>query len=271
MDKTVPKYIGYKKEDFNTPYASFYDETFAAVSPEILRGVKNSPVAVGQLPSVAQATTLLEKGYQTIENGYSLEADGSARVAVLTPMPNVAPYMWDWWFGWHGCKANRYKLWHPRAHLDAQWQDGDQEREAYIGRTSMIEEYIGESLEKANIRFISPTELGFKEADLKDKSEVVFICARIGYTHFPLDFGYLVHQIRRTEGGAEMRSRFWMGGEYIALRGEGTVPKMVSKLLQKLKRIPKQQAIDLMLHCTEEMNHLAAFLPNIYHQFNKPV
>jgi hypothetical protein len=136
----------------------------------------------------------------------------------------------------------------------------------YIGRTSLIEEFIGNKLEKASIRFISPTELGFYENEVADKSKVVYICARTGYIQYPIDFGWLVHQIRATENGSEMRSRFWMGGEHIAFRTENKIGKFGSKILQKIVKLPEQQAIDLMRHCSEEMNHLAKFLPELYYQ-----
>jgi DAPG hydrolase PhiG domain len=265
----MEKYVGYKQADYSTAYAKFYDETFASITLPVLKGLNDSPFAAGKIPPLSKATILKEKGYQDIENGYTLEADGSAQVAVLTPMPNVAPYMWDWWFGWHGSRANRYKLWHPKAHINAQWKDGNQSLDTYIERTSLIEEYIGKKLEKAAIQFFSPTELGFLEGDIADKSKVVYICARLGYARFPLDFGYLVHQIRQTETGSEMRSRFWLGGEHIQLRMKGALPNFLSKIIRKLRRIPRQQAIDLMTHCTEEMNHLAAFLPKIYAELHQ--
>ncbi len=260
----MKKYIGYSEADKATPYAKFYDETFSSMSDAVSKGLDNSPLPTGKIPPLSKVTSLVKKGYSEIENGYTFELDGSMIVAVLTSMPNVTPTMWDWWFGWHGSMDNRYKLWHPKAHLAAAWQDGS-DREGYVGRTSMIQEYIGKKLEKANIRFISPSELGFDMSKL-DKKEVVFICARVGYTHFPLDIGWLVHQVRATEGGAEMRSRFFIGGKHIQLRANWFLPNFISKILQKVNKIPKQQAIDLMTHCSEEMNHLSAFLPNLYNQ-----
>jgi hypothetical protein len=46
-----------------------------------------------------------------------------APLFVLTQMPKVTPAMWDWWFAWHGSEAQRYKLWHPRAHISSKWAD----------------------------------------------------------------------------------------------------------------------------------------------------
>ncbi len=259
------KYLGYRQNDFAASFSKFYDENVAPVKAEISTSMQ---VKIS-LPSLAEAAqNLMQNGHNEHETGYELLPNGEQRVAVLTTMPDVTPPMWSWWFAWHGCRDNRYKLWHPKAHVAAAWQDGKDDI-AYIGRTSQIQEYIGTSLEKANIRFFEPTELNFLENYIADNEEVTVICARLGLTTFPLDFGYLIHQIRKVENGAEMRSRFFMGGKHIAIRSNSFFAKSISKLLQKYYRLPEQQAIDLLTHCSEEMNHLAKVLPALYQEENK--
>jgi hypothetical protein len=261
----VKKHLSYDASDRSEPWAAFFVEKLRPPLPHIAEAIRNGPSAADAIPSVKEVRSLLAPGYSPLETGYTLQPDGSLRVAVLTPMPDVSPRMWDWWFGWHGSHDSRYKIWHPTAHLSAAWQDGGLE-EGYIGRVSMIQEYIGKSLEKANIAFCDPAELGLPAAKLADLDKEVFICARLGYTRLPLDFGWLVHQVRRTEGGAEMRSRFWLGGPHVALRGG---PPFASRILQRLARLPQKQAIELLQHCGEEMNHLAGVLPDLYSKFNK--
>ena len=259
------KYIGYQPTDYQTPYAKFYDETIEAIPAHIEKALQVSPLPAGTLPPLSKIADLLKDGYTNVESGYSLEKDGSVQVVCLTNMPNVSPKMWHWWFGWHGDLDNKYKLWHPKMHVSATWQDGQGNNGQYIGRTSVIQEYITPNkLEKANIQFISPLELGLSN----DLEKQIFICARLGYTHYPVDFGWLVHQVRATTEGSEMRSRFFMGGSHIQLRMGGWLPQMVSKLLQKVVRLPKEQGHDLLVHCAEEMRHLAAFLPSIYQEFH---
>lgn len=259
------KYNGYRSTDFALPYAKFYDEIIRPIPTLVEKAIKKSTKNGLLLENVHD---IHNQGYLDLENGYLLNKDGSLQISVLTPMPNVSPEMWDWWFGWHSYEDSRYKLWHPKAHLSAVWADGRNDV-AYVGRTSNIQEYIGKKLEKAAIQFKSPLELGFSESHIADKSKVVYVCARIGYVDYPLDFGWLVHQIRKTDDGAEMRSRFWMGGKYIAIRSENFFAKVASKILQKIVKLPEQQAKDLMTHCSEEMNHLAAILPDLYKEFNQ--
>lgn len=263
--KNNKKYIGYQAQDMALPYAKFYNESIRPIPELVEKAIKKS---IKQGLTLENVRDLHNEGYHELENGYVLNHDGSLHVAVVTPMPKVSPEMWDWWFGWHGSQDNRYKLWHPKAHLSAVWAD-NREDVAYIGRTSNIQEYIGKKLEKAAIQFKNPIDMGFSAAAIADKSKVVYVCARLGYTDYPIDFGWLVHQIRKTEDGAEMRSRFWMGGKYIAIRSQNLLGAAASKTLQKLVKLPEQQAKDLMTHCSEEMNHLAAFLPDLYKEFNE--
>lgn len=253
--------MGYRAEDFITPWAKYFDETMPPIQTQAIQGLENSPFSPEKLPPIESVTKMLNSGYAEVETGYAIQNDGAIHVAILTKMPRVSPRMWDWWFGWHGCRDNRYKLWHPKAHKSAKWQDGSDKVE-YIGRTSMIQEFIGKTFAKANIRFINPNEFG-----LNNSKEKVFICARVGYTNFPINFGWLIHQVRATNDGAEMRSRFWMGGKHIEIRKDGKLPRVMSKILQKTVPTQKQMAKDLLIHCAEEMNHLAQFLPEIYQEF----
>lgn len=261
---TTESYIGYRPPDYQLPFASYFAATAVPQpSTAIVAAVQQGAHAPGSLPPLATVSALLNPGYVPIECGYTLEADGSARLAILTPMPGVQPLMWHWWFGWHGDQDAKYKLWHPQAHVSAVWKDGGTGTVEYIGRTSHIQEYIGKTLEKAAIQFIEPTALGLPDAS----NEQLFICARVGFSDFPLDYGWLVHQVRAVAGGAEMRSRFWIGGEQIAFKSNNLLGEMVSGLVQKVKRVNAQQAADLLTHCSEEMHHLATFLPALYAEF----
>jgi DAPG hydrolase PhiG domain len=176
--------------------------------------------------------------------------------------------MWEWWFGWHGCDSRRYKLWHPRAHVSAAWQDGDDDRRhgsaRYVGRTSLISEYIGSSMLRAAIQFVTPATVGLPAAD----DSTVGICARLGSSDVPVDAGWFVHHIRATADGSEMRSRFWLGGPYTAVRGApGLANRVIRPVASKILGASADSARNLMVHCAQEMNHLAGLLPALYEQF----
>jgi hypothetical protein len=250
-------------------YSAYYNEEMKPIPLFVQQALEQSPFPADTIPAFSQVQLMQTPGYSPVETGYTVEQDGSVHIAVLTSMPGCVPEMWDWWFGWHGCRADRYKLWHPASHLDAQWEDG-RDDVGYIGRTSIIEERIGKSVVRGAIQFRSPTELGFSSDHREKKSEldkVVYICARLGHATLPIDIGWLVHQVRAVEGGSEMRSRFWIGGGYTKLRTSGRVVNRLSRLIQHIQIVSPQQARDILTHCAEEMNHLASFLPMLHSQF----
>ncbi|MEM7801920.1 MAG: hypothetical protein AAF633_22185, partial [Chloroflexota bacterium] len=99
------------------------------------------------------------------------------------------------------------------------------------------------------------------------RSNAVYIVARVGLTPIPVDFGWLIHQVRETENGSEMRSRFWMAGRHIA--GRTSLINWMDPLIRSVQKMPESQVVDLATHCAEEMAHLATFLPNIYAEFSE--
>jgi len=246
----------------------------------VLRAVAAGPLAPPLLPPVSAAPSLLDPGYWPIETGYTIAPDGAARVFVLTEMPGVTPAMWAWWFAWHGSDSARYRLWHPGAHVAARWQDGQGETGAYVGRVCLVDEYIGARLARIAIGFVPPARLGISPPARLDivrpatglapppqgDDAAVFICAQGGAPGGGVRLGWLVHHIRAVPGGAEMRSRFWLGGENIA----SPFGRLGRAVAGRAARIGRENAADLLVHCAQEMNHLAAFLPELYAAFGPP-
>lgn len=259
--------LGYSSEELSqSPYASFYNPELGSLQAQVAEALMVGPQAHELFPPVDAASSMISPGYWPVETGYTRSPDGSIRVFCLTKMPRVVPQMWDWWFGWHGCEAQRYKLWHPKAHINAQWADGRRD-ESYVGRTSLITEYLGPRLARGAIGFRSPSVMGFDERQLAAQGEVV-VCARVGVPGTPLKGGWLLHQLRPVEGGSEMRSRMWMGGENVAL-GEkpGMLGREVAKGLRPVAGKLLPAAADLLVHNAQEMAHLAAFLPELFETF----
>ncbi|MEO1625422.1 MAG: FAD-binding protein, partial [Bacteroidota bacterium] len=246
-------------------YKPFLREQMATIHKDILAHSETA-LPWGTLPDIDDMMQLEKAGNMAVETGFSLAPDGSIAVAVKTLMPTTTPQMWDWWFGWHGSENERYKLWHPQAHLSAKWADGRKDN-CYIGRDSIIREYIGKDLLDAVIQFKSPLEFGFSHDAINRKDKAVYICAKIGHPKFPIDYGYLVHQVRQTAEGTEMRSRFWMSGKYVSARHDNFIHNTAVKVLQKFKSMPKNFGQDLLLHCAEEMSHLASILPQLHEEY----
>lgn len=257
---TDDRYLGYRDDDAKTPFGNFFRADMAALPRHVVEALEHGPQAGPTLLAFDDVATLADEGYHQTENGYGVLDDGSTHVSVRTDMPGVTPRMWSWWFGWHGSDSRRYKLWHPRAHIYAAWDDGDDDGrrgiERYVGRTSLVNEYIGSTLHRVAIRFVRPTTIGMPAGD----RDTLAVCARLGASDDPVDFGWLLHHIRTTASGAEMRSRFWTGGPHVEVRGAREV---ASRMLAASPADPR----DLMVHCAQEMNHLAGFLPALYGRF----
>jgi hypothetical protein len=115
---TKSLHLGYTPSELaSSPYARY----FKSDVPPLTMPAKDALLVGAQLcelfPDVKQARLLMESGYWPMETGYGMGLDGSVQVFALTKMPGLTPAIWDWWFAWHGSEAQRYQLWHPRAHV----------------------------------------------------------------------------------------------------------------------------------------------------------
>jgi hypothetical protein len=235
----------------------------AVLPKHVVDALNHGPQAEPTLTPFEDAVCLLDEGYQQTENGSAETRDGGIEVAVRTDLPGVTPAMWSWWFGWHGSDPRRYKLWHPRAHVSAQWTD-DSGDGGFLGRASEVKEYLGSAFTRAAIRFIEPSAVGLQNI----ADDEVAICARLGSSDLPVDVGWLVHYVRPTPDGAEMRSRFWMGGRHVGVRANFANRITDAAIRPEADRqLPDPR--DLLVHCAQEMNHLAGFLPALYERFGE--
>ena len=261
-------HLGFTADELATsPYARFYKPDMAPLPDHVREATAVGLQTVDLLPRLESAPDLHAKGYWPVETGVTISPDGAFRVFVLTQMPGVTPAMWDWWFGWHGSEAQRYKLWHPRAHMHAVWADGRDDLTHYVGRTSHVVEYVGNQRLNLGIRFVSPGSLGLNESRLASDGEVA-ICARGSMLGTPMETGWLIHHVRPVLGGAEMRSRFWLAGSNIRPCGmPGPVGALIGRVAAKFAPLTNSMGMELLVHCAQEMNHLAGILPELYTAF----
>jgi hypothetical protein len=87
----------------------------------------------------------------------------------------------------------------------------------------------------------------------------------------PLDFAHVIHFVRDTDEGCEMRSRFWSGD--IKFRNQLVGPlldRILNTRFMRKKLVKDELGRDLTIHCAEEMNRLAGFLPELYHKMTDP-
>ena len=266
MKPPTDLHLGYSPQDMGTsPYARFFKSEMAPLAGPIIEALGVGAVAHELMLPLDQISSLDRPDYWPVENGFAICPDGSVRVFVHTPMPGVSPEMWDWWFAWHGSEANRYKLWHPRAHVWVGWEDGRSDLDHYIGRISNVVEYVGSTRLDLTIRFVPPPSLGIPPSSFGPGKNQTFICARGGLAGTPVETGWLIHQVRAVPGGSEMRSRFYLGGQHVQARRKGSLlGETIAAAARRFARLPPAQAPDLLVHCAQEMSHLATILPELY-------
>ncbi|SHO67668.1 hypothetical protein SAMN02745172_04349 [Pseudoxanthobacter soli DSM 19599] len=210
----------------------------------------------------SEANDLLNPGYLPFESGVKELSGGKWLVAALTRMPRCRAKMVHWWFGWLG-GTDQYKLWHPRDHVYSGWEN--REAGQYIGASHLVQEYLAGDdgpLFDLRIDFHHPAETF--DPERYDASGAVAVCARIGEQDKPVHIGRMVHFVRDTDFGCEMRSRFWLG--LIADRQSGELlPEDIAVGLRRT-HLNTEFARRLHQHATEEMGYLADLLPILYRQ-----
>lgn len=271
--KQSTKYLGMRNGDLSgKAYAKYWNAQMAPLPNAAVEAICRGPMAPVLFTGLDEAKLLTDQNSDKVENGFALTPDGGLLIAINTEMPGSTPEMVDWWFAWHSDEPERYKLWHPKAHVHARWEDGKtasdykNPQSIYIGRTSIVDEYVGSELGTYAIQFIDPKELELDKRTLESKSSTA-ICARVGFAGFPINFGYLIHHVIKTASGSVMRSRFWVGPPFATARPGNSWAAPMVEIAKMVKAPNETNARNLLVHCAEEMAHLASFLPALYKEF----
>lgn len=223
--------------------------------------------------------TLLEPGYQRVENGFCELADGSAYVASRVAFPGCTGEMYRWWFWWHSVESARYTLWYPHNHISAKCLDrerltqpGLSHEQRYIGAKHHVDEYIGPDRIQIEIRFLDPSELGLDTSRFAEAGIVGHACARVKLLDMPVEAVTMVHLARRTAEGFEQRSRYWIGHQpkLHALGMRFSVDAFATTFGIKRRMAGARVAYEQLLHDQIEFTHLSTFLADIHREFGTP-
>ena len=83
-----------------------------------------------------------------------------------------------------------------------------------------------------------------------------------------LAVGHLIHLVEDTPDGCRMHSRFRLGDAESELAGIGPlVTRLARTAAFRRRRLPNATGLALLYHCSQEMNHLAAILPDLHERF----
>ena len=210
-------YLGMRAGDLaGKPYARYWNPVMQPLQEQVGQALLHGPEASELGFGIERADVLVEPGYLPLENRTAKLPSGEIFVAVLTKMPGVTGAMFEWWMGWHYMEHQRYKLWHPRAHIanGTKEMKGDDpglsDREKYM-TTHYVTEYVGNTKQDITISFLDPREYFSTTSVFAANGITATICGTVALQRAPITIGRLIHQIREVEGGSEMRSRFWLG------------------------------------------------------------
>jgi len=269
-------YLGMRPGDLDgKPYARYWNPVMQPLQEQVAQALLHGPEASELGFGIDDADRLVEPGYLPLENGTTKLDTGEIFVAVLTRMPRVTGAMFEWWMGWHYMECQRYKLWHPRAHLDngTKEMQGDDpglsDREKYL-TTHYVTEYVGNTKQDITITFEEPAGFFSDPSVHRDAGITATLCGKVGLQRAPITIGRLIHQIREVDGGSEMRSRFWLAKpELKGVGRQSPLGKLVSSNFVVNRILDQDLGRDMVVHCGMEMNHLAGFLPALYADYHR--
>jgi hypothetical protein len=257
------------------PYARYFDDDLwlhDAVLPAI-----RAPMDPADALRFEDIDSLLEPGYQRVENGYCELPDGGGYVASCVPFVGCTGEMYRWWFWWHAVDSARYTLWYPHNHISVRPLDrepltrpGLRHEERYVGTTHHVDEFIGPERLQVAIRFVDPATLGLDTGRFEAAGIVGHACARVRLLQLPpVEAVTMVHLARQTEHGIEQRSRYWLGHDtkLSVLGTEVSIDGFASRMGFKRRMAGARVAYEQLLHDQIEFTHLSTFLADIYREF----
>jgi hypothetical protein len=186
-----------------------------------------------------------EKVYEITAKGFNnilyliarMSKGETVDITIDHELQGVTPEMLDWWWLNMG-DTERYKLWHPKDHISAQWEVSPEEDP--FRATQLALEKIGGLPALLRIRLTDPSSI---------LTSLTYSNAMGGCVLDEKDnpITWIVHEYESMPDGTRMRSTF--------------------KLPAKAPRFFREQ---LRKHCREEMAQFPVFLPQLYKESTKP-
>ena len=251
------------------PLTEYLSRPLERPGAEVLEAIERGAIDPTDALALPDAEALLDPAPLALETGWCELPVGVGYVAVRTAMPAVTGAMVDWWFDWHPRESLRYRIWHPRAHLENSLQaPASAGAKAHWGAVHHPVEDVGTGVVHARIAFRRPSEMGFSTDALDDRSVATVVCGYAGDDRRRVRHTPMFHVFLREGDGVVLRSRFWIGA---ALRPFGALGAPGERLLNnrfvRSRALPAGLPRALALHCAEEYANLAGLLPELSARF----
>ncbi|HEY1687284.1 MAG TPA: hypothetical protein VGF95_00290 [Solirubrobacteraceae bacterium] len=249
--------------------ARYLDREMTAPDATVMQALAAGPIDPSQALPLADAQRLLDPSPLPVETGFCTLPHGVGHVAVRTAMPKVSGEMIDWWFDWHPRDPLRYRVWHPKAHLDNSLQEPAQPRQKrHWGAVHHPVEDVGTGIVHARIAFLDPRAMGISESALSHPKPATIVCGYAGDDRLRMRHSPMFHVFLYEGDGVVLRSRFWLGA---AIRPYGPLGPIGERLLNnrqvRRRALPKRLPQALAQHCAEEYANLGTLLPELYERF----
>jgi hypothetical protein len=251
--------------------AAYLERPMKHPGQEVLDAIGHGPIDPRDALGLRQVDRLLDPTPMPCETGWCTLGDGVAYVAVRTAMPSVSGEMVDWWFDWHARDPLRYRVWHPRAHIDNSLEPPTiAGAKAHWGAVHHPVEDVGAGMVQARIEFKPPVEMGMSSNALDDPDVATIVCGYAGDDRLKVRHSPMFHVFLREGDGVALRSRFWLGAAlrpYGPLGGAGA--RLLNRPFVRRRALPKRLPQALARHCAEEYANLGAILPELYERYGQ--
>jgi hypothetical protein len=143
------------------------------------------------------------------------------------------------------------------------------DEQRYVGSRHVITEYIGPERMDIDITFVDPAAWGMDVARFAAAGVGGHACGVVRLRRPRLRAATMVHLIRDTDDGFELRSRYWLADRPALEVGRLSLGLNVpaTRLGVKRRLAGRRLAYEQFLHDQIEFTHLAGFLPRIYAEF----
>ena len=116
-DPSRAMHLGIRRDEPADAFRRFFCWEVPALAREKQRAIAGPDGDAGPSMTLESIGDFAADEPLEVEDGLAFDEEGGLCVAVRTEFPHSTPDMFDWWMGWHIQSTERYKLWHPQAHL----------------------------------------------------------------------------------------------------------------------------------------------------------